>query len=123
MCYSSVSDSFDLLIEWYLYLRINAIYTVFAMFVKLNITESKWSKINNTLPFFNTSKCYYAFLLCLNINFIKTMFPPWLAISVIKAVFQFSEMVFTFKSPKEGAQIFSPSFTWQFLLDTIPLHL
>lgn len=76
MCYFSVSNSLDFILGWYLYLRRNAIYTVLAMFVKSNITESKWSEINNTLPFFNTSKCYYAFLLCLNINFIKTMFLP-----------------------------------------------
>lgn len=51
MCYFSVSNSLDFILGWYLYLRRNAIYTVLAMFVKPNITESKWREINNTLPF------------------------------------------------------------------------
>lgn len=51
MCYFSVSNSFDFIIVWYLYLRRNVTDIVLAMFVKLNITESKWSQMNNTLPF------------------------------------------------------------------------
>lgn len=47
--YVPVSNSFDFIIGWCLYLRRNAVYIVLAKFVKLSITETKWSKIYKSL--------------------------------------------------------------------------
>lgn len=52
MHYFSVSNTFDFIIVWYLwksfylYLRRNTVYIVLTKFVKLNVTESKWSEVN-----------------------------------------------------------------------------